>query len=161
MSLKCLFGHKWNGCRCTNCGTKRDEGHDWKGCKCLKCGITRDLGHLPENGKCKICGIKMLKVDFTLDELTQATEIMRLTLEFAKKQDNSVIEEHAQWVAKLLSDAKDVGYAWMSQGYIGIIRTCTAHGDKMGLDPQKLVTEYAGLFSKLFTLSMLPYWKER
>lgn len=45
MGLACLFGHKWNGCKCTRCGATRDEGHDWKGCKCKICGATRDEGH--------------------------------------------------------------------------------------------------------------------
>ena len=26
----CLFGHKWNGCKCERCGKIRDEGHDFQ-----------------------------------------------------------------------------------------------------------------------------------
>lgn len=25
--MACLFGHKWNGCKCTKCGKVRNEGH--------------------------------------------------------------------------------------------------------------------------------------
>ena len=76
MSLKCLFGHQWNGCKCDKCGKIRDEGHvwdlckgickrcgktrakqhDWNGCKCRKCGKTRDEGHNWKNCKCERCG---------------------------------------------------------------------------------------------------------
>ena len=86
MSLKCLFGHKWNGCKCERCNATRDEGHKWvlsenkciekcsicgkernvehkwNGCKCVKCSETRDKGHrwILLEGKCieecSICG---------------------------------------------------------------------------------------------------------
>ena len=36
--MACLFGHKWDGCRCTKCGKTRDEGHAWDGCVCTACG---------------------------------------------------------------------------------------------------------------------------
>ena len=35
--MACLFGHKWNGCKCTRCGKTRNEQHDWKGIKCNLC----------------------------------------------------------------------------------------------------------------------------
>jgi len=75
--MACLFGHKWNGCKCIKCGKVRDEGHDldlckgvcricgqknwlprhdWQGCKCARCGATRDEGHGWNGCKCKICG---------------------------------------------------------------------------------------------------------
>lgn len=28
--MACLFGHKWQGCKCSKCGATRDEGHQWK-----------------------------------------------------------------------------------------------------------------------------------
>ena len=76
MSLKCLFGHKWNGCKCSRCGKTRDElhdwdlckgkckccgktqaeQHDWDGCKCKRCGKTRDEEHNWHNCKCTECG---------------------------------------------------------------------------------------------------------
>ena len=71
MNLKCLFGHKWNGCKCNQCGKQRDQSHTyilasdscrekceicgkeqirhhWNGCKCKKCGKTRDENHIFE-----------------------------------------------------------------------------------------------------------------
>lgn len=36
--MACLFGHKWNGCKCEKCGKVRDIGHSWNGCVCKTCG---------------------------------------------------------------------------------------------------------------------------
>ena len=58
--MACLFGHKWNGCKCEKCGKIRDTDHQWDGCKCLNCGKTRDEGHDWKDGKCTKCG----KIDF-------------------------------------------------------------------------------------------------
>jgi len=41
MNWKCLFGHKWNGCKCEKCGKTRDEQHDLNGCKCKRCGAEK------------------------------------------------------------------------------------------------------------------------
>ena len=56
MGLKCLFGHKWDGCKCERCGKLRDEQHDWEGCKCKRCGKIRDEQHDWNGRKCKGCG---------------------------------------------------------------------------------------------------------
>jgi len=62
MSIKCLFGHQWNGCKCEKCGKERDTEHKWNGCKCEICGKTRDEGHSYKTAnekcieKCSICG---------------------------------------------------------------------------------------------------------
>lgn len=79
MNFKCLFGHKWDGCKCSKCGKNRDgahdwssncevcaecgktrnDAHDWNGCKCSNCGKTRDEGHdwSKDCEKCAKCGI--------------------------------------------------------------------------------------------------------
>jgi len=78
LAISCLFGHKWNGCKCEKCGKVRDEDHvwdmcngvctkcgktqpeqhEWDGCRCKKCGKTRDEGHEWDlcKGICKKCG---------------------------------------------------------------------------------------------------------
>jgi hypothetical protein len=77
MSFKCKIGlHNWNGCKCSECGKKRDEQHDWtrdcekcticgktkesqhdwKGCICSKCGKTRDEQHDWKGCICSKCG---------------------------------------------------------------------------------------------------------
>ncbi len=78
MNIKCLFGHKWNGCkcsicskirnkehdwsldcnRCSICGKTRTKQHDWNGCKCSICKKTRDIEHdlSSDNAICSICG---------------------------------------------------------------------------------------------------------
>ena len=53
--MACLFGHKWNGCKCSKCGKTRDEQHSWKGCKCEACGKTQN--HNWDGCKCVNCGI--------------------------------------------------------------------------------------------------------
>ncbi|MCL2327440.1 MAG: hypothetical protein FWC39_02875 [Bacteroidetes bacterium] len=81
MNWKCLFVHKWNGCKCEKCGKIRDyedehqyvpvEGkcvekcsicgkeqtisHAWNGCKCVQCGAVRDI-HAWNGCKCVQCG---------------------------------------------------------------------------------------------------------
>ena len=66
MKLACLFGHKWNGCTCENCGKVRNEEHLYanfkaKDGKCVgrcKCGNTQTMEHdwQPIPGKCyKAC----------------------------------------------------------------------------------------------------------
>lgn len=59
--MACLFGHKWNGCKCTKCGAVRDEQHDFVpvGCikKCSICG--KELAGVHKAGndyRCSICG---------------------------------------------------------------------------------------------------------
>ena len=54
MSLRCLFGHKWDGCRCERCDEIRDESHIWNGCMCKACSKRRDEGHdyVQVEGKC-------------------------------------------------------------------------------------------------------------
>ena len=74
----CLFGHKWDGCKCARCGEIRDQAHNfdlcrgqclvcgkkqppehaWNGCACSRCGTVRDEGHAFDLclGKCSVCG---------------------------------------------------------------------------------------------------------
>jgi len=54
--MTCLFGHKWNGCKCKRCGETRDEKHNWNGCKCSICGTMRDEQHDWNGCKCSVCG---------------------------------------------------------------------------------------------------------
>ena len=62
MSLKCLFGHKWNGCKCERCGAARDEKHRWSiiedKCieKCSICGKERRVEHKWHGYQCERCG---------------------------------------------------------------------------------------------------------
>ena len=42
MSLKCLFDHKWDGCKCISCGKTQNKQHNWNDCQCLRCGTIRE-----------------------------------------------------------------------------------------------------------------------
>jgi hypothetical protein len=55
MNIKCLFGHKWNGCKCNRCGVKRDEAHTWDGCHCVVCYKLRDEAHSWDRCRCTVC----------------------------------------------------------------------------------------------------------
>ncbi len=59
MGIACLFGHKWDGCRCARCGLQRNEGHDWDLCKgvCLKCGAKQPPQHDWDGKVCRRCGL--------------------------------------------------------------------------------------------------------
>jgi len=67
MGLKCLFGHKWNGCKCLKCDTTRNEGHKFaynSNCfeKCEICGkLTGKMQHKWNGCKCKRCGLELHK----------------------------------------------------------------------------------------------------
>jgi len=54
--MACLFGHKWNGCKCSKCGKTRDDQHKWSSNtgKCSICG--KECRHTWKDGKCEICG---------------------------------------------------------------------------------------------------------
>ena len=40
--MACLFGHKWDGCKCEICGKIRDEKHSWRNGICDICGDRQD-----------------------------------------------------------------------------------------------------------------------
>ena len=47
MNMLCkVFGHKWEHCKCSRCGEKRDKDHAWDGCVCSVCRKERDEGHI-------------------------------------------------------------------------------------------------------------------
>ena len=57
MGMSCLFGHKWNGCKCTRCGKQRDTGHSFSNCECTICGKANGQGHQwNKKCKCAVCG---------------------------------------------------------------------------------------------------------
>ena len=60
MGLNCLFGHKWNGCKCSKCGKLRDEQHDWDLCKgqCKRCIKTQAAQHDWNGCNCSGCGVQ-------------------------------------------------------------------------------------------------------
>ena len=39
MNIKCLFGHKWNGCKCEKCGTTSNDRHILREGTCIICGV--------------------------------------------------------------------------------------------------------------------------
>ena len=46
--MACIFGHKWNGCKCNKCGKTRDEQHLWHNGKCTVCSaVQKDIENEP------------------------------------------------------------------------------------------------------------------
>jgi len=76
--MACLFGHKWNGCKCTKCSATRNEQHAWNGRVCSVCGAERDANHQ---------GI-------TIEEIQKLTDQSFLT-ELAKSKENYGIAQAA------------------------------------------------------------------
>ena len=94
MSLKCLFGHQWNGCKCVKCGTIRDEGHNWEGCKCSLCGKVRDEQHIwgryrgyTDDCKCTRCYKRI-----TIQDINKITNqsVLGIIAEFASGNFSNV-----------------------------------------------------------------------
>ena len=96
MGLKCLFGHKWNGCKCFRCGKKRDEQHNWNFCKgtCNRCGKFCYEQHDWNGYKCSKCG-KKKNVDLINDQ--------SLLADIAKNDNDLVLRYKA--AAKLADEA--------------------------------------------------------
>jgi hypothetical protein len=94
--MLCLFGHKWNGCKCDRCGKTRDENHTWnyckgkcficgkrcevkhawKGCKCTLCGELRNAEHSWKGGVCTLCGKEMTPVEAA--EISDTSELIEI-----------------------------------------------------------------------------------
>ncbi|MDL2289261.1 hypothetical protein LJB83_00670 [Clostridia bacterium OttesenSCG-928-F22] len=61
MGIRCLFGHKWNGCKCSKCGEVRNEGHNYQlqqgKCeeKCTICGAVKPVAHVWNGQNCARC----------------------------------------------------------------------------------------------------------
>lgn len=59
MKMRCLMGHKWNGCSCEQCDAVRDEGHEWlvRECRriCAKCGQIHGFEHAWHRCSCQQC----------------------------------------------------------------------------------------------------------
>ena len=119
--MACLFGHKWDGCKCTKCGKSRDEGHQWNGCKCEKCGKIRDEGHQLngckcirceknvheiEGLKCKHCGEICITVNrmFTAEETAFITVALMTAKVFLADKD---IANLSEWNETALSKFKE------------------------------------------------------
>jgi len=102
MRISCLFGHIWNGCKCTKCEKTRDIEHDWsKDCeKCSICDKKRDKEHdFDSMFVCRKCNTK--------------------SVETAYKSFRSAIEKNdIELVKKYLSNKYDVEY--VEKGLRGI-----------------------------------------
>ena len=80
--MACLFGHKWNGCKCEKCGKLRDSDHRFRPSanpceeKCEICGQVKE-SHNYVNGFCSKCG-KQSETPIAVGNLSE-DEILELT----------------------------------------------------------------------------------
>jgi hypothetical protein len=60
MTCRCLFSHRWVGCRCARCGKPRDAEHDWvlDHCHrvCRRCRLPGGWRHDWDGCVCRVCG---------------------------------------------------------------------------------------------------------
>ena len=120
--MACLFGHKWNGCKCDKCGKIRNEQHimdlctgnckrcrtkiqneqhDWNGCKCKKCYRTRDEQHDWQGSVCALCGKQI-----TNEEVENLTDQKQL-IEIANSSNDLFVRISA---VGRLSNQQDLAY---------------------------------------------------
>ncbi|MEA5047529.1 MAG: hypothetical protein VB034_02850 [Eubacteriales bacterium] len=124
--MACLFGHKWNGCKCTKCGKTRDEHHDWNGCICRICGKTRDENHDWNGCKCRICGkVRDKGHEFVSVSGSSKTRCVKCGKEgYAKQKDVPATKQAEPAAAALPASAVLAG--WMDeaepQKWIGAIK---------------------------------------
>ena len=80
--MACLFGHKWNGCKCRKCGNTRDEGHVWNGCICSICG--KEV-HIYSKYKCSKCGkIDLPKIGSVNEDMINQMTDLAVLMKIAK-----------------------------------------------------------------------------
>jgi hypothetical protein len=100
--MACLFGHKWNGCKCEKCEKTRDEQHDWDGCKCKRCGKTRDESHKQKNGICSVCGEELKSFEiFSFEEISVIAELMTIISTAPLNISNDFIKKCSEKLAKI------------------------------------------------------------
>ena len=84
--MACLFGHKWDGCRCTKCGKLRKGHHSWqetgdcyKTCTTCKVAETNHKWVKKDNHMvCEKCGI--FGLDFNAKNAQYASELIQPAL---------------------------------------------------------------------------------
>jgi len=72
MSLKCFFGHQWNGCKCEKCGKIRNEQHTW------------------QNGACSVCGAKWIPTNPRLASNMPLSSLLRVFI-FTNRDGRTVL----------------------------------------------------------------------
>ena len=133
--MACLFGHKWNGCKCEKCGKIRNEGHQ------------------PENDNCLLCGAKLLRVDvFSPNELSLIASLMfdmRLIGSYSEKTS----ADHAIALYKLFSHARSTGKGWLAQEDIAFLsKSIFEHAAALLKAGKYEANEYRNLSTKLIKL---------
>lgn len=84
--MACLFGHKWNGCKCEKCGKTRDQDHRFQAgdhpCVqvCAVCGAEKTEHGAYVNGFCEECGsASRFPIDcsaLTAEEITEVKPVL-------------------------------------------------------------------------------------
>ena len=122
--MACIFGHKWNGCKCTKCGKTRDSDHSFikipNECKskCSICGGVKNDEHLFITGNddelvCSNCGTKILDLSmYSSSQIDQLIEAIRNALYATDKNAQAygislVNEDNHQFLSQFLVDLID------------------------------------------------------
>lgn len=113
MSLKCLFGHKWNGCKCEKCGEERDKEHKWRYGTCEICGIVQ-MGlepsqHIDEWLKNEEYNVP----DFITRLLLKVTDV-KVLVRYSYDLDQDIYDMFMSWAEDRL---EDIAHGLNKQGH--------------------------------------------
>ena len=89
--MACFFGHKWNGCKCDNCGKTRDENHKYNAvsgtCEelCSVCGKARATSHIWVGCVCERCGKQSSYINFDFLDSNDLDSFVNVVLDSTRK----------------------------------------------------------------------------
>ena len=106
--MACIFGHKWDGCKCTKCGQTRDESHNVK------------------NGTCVICNKHFVTMSsFTSEEIILLGVAMGTLSGLLKEQGNATPQFDR--LSSMFKDSlADTSNKWISQEDMQFINAASA-----------------------------------
>ncbi|MBR6999074.1 MAG: hypothetical protein IKI01_00485 [Lachnospiraceae bacterium] len=165
MKIRCLFGHKWNGCICERCGETRDEGHSFQvlegSCKtkCIRCGADGPGQHKWNRGgngcKCTSCGATRNTTDLNAHNFPYVYDPHHLV---TGAKHRSCTCADCGWCDDKFGHVYDYSYEPGSSQHKGVCTICgktimsrhnfnygicTYCGYKPGIDLRKTVIDFA------------------
>ena len=111
--MACLFGHKWNRCKCTKCGTVNNKNHNFTQesvCVdiCTICGKSSFHHSIVEN-KCTVCGKEYVLMPEVTEKNAHNIQgfVAAITL-LASDDDEEKAKKHKRCLEEMASNPKYV-----------------------------------------------------